>query len=186
MEETKEVQNDNVTYKPEVFQTIHNTFFHHVASAGYPIATGDCLLHYMRSGKKEPQSMTPQSFYTHFQKALCAVNLLDHCYEKEFNNDKAKISFFTHSPRTTSTTTRSMVNVILTQTLSKISTIFSTAIMMLTRQRKTIIPMIIVTIRTHCLGGTTLLSHHVTMPKMQLTLHPPALPKPACLLRPML
>ncbi len=38
--------------------------------------------------------MSPQSFYTRFQKALRAVKLLDHCYEKELDDNEAKIIFF--------------------------------------------------------------------------------------------
>ncbi len=37
--------------------------------------------------------MTPQTFLTCFQKALCAVKLLDCCYEKELDDIKAKILF---------------------------------------------------------------------------------------------
>ncbi len=73
--------------KPDAFQKIRKTFFNHVASAGCPIVAGDFFLHYMRSGKKKPHNMTPQSFYTCFQNALHAVKLLDCCYEKELDND---------------------------------------------------------------------------------------------------
>ncbi len=38
--------------------------------------------------------MTLQSFCTHFQKALSAINFLDYYYEKELDNDKSKIIFF--------------------------------------------------------------------------------------------
>ncbi len=43
--------------------------------------------------------MTPQSFYTRFQKALHDVKLLDCCYEKELDDTKAKIIFFNSFPR---------------------------------------------------------------------------------------
>ncbi len=52
----------------------------------------------MRSGKKT-QKMSPQSFYTHFQKALHAVKLLDNYYEKELDNDEANIIFFYSFPK---------------------------------------------------------------------------------------
>ncbi len=45
-------------------------------------------------GKKKPQSMSPQSFYTRFQKALHAVKLLDRCYEKELDDAEAKSTYF--------------------------------------------------------------------------------------------
>ncbi len=54
MEEKVDVKNDNGTYKPDTLQKICNTFFNHVDSAGWPIAIGDCHLHYMCSGKKKP------------------------------------------------------------------------------------------------------------------------------------
>ncbi len=43
--------------------------------------------------------MSPQSFYTHFQKALRAVKLLDCYYEKELNDNEAKIIFFYAFPK---------------------------------------------------------------------------------------
>ena len=44
--------------------------------------------------------MTPQSFYTCFQKALHAVKMLDRFYEKELDNNEAKIIFFYAFPVT--------------------------------------------------------------------------------------
>ncbi len=55
----------------------------------------------MSSGKKKLMNMSPQSFYTLFQKALCAVKLLDHCCKKELDNDKENILIFIHFPRNT-------------------------------------------------------------------------------------
>ncbi len=51
------------------------------------------------SGKKKPHTTTPQSFYTRFQKALHAVQLLDCHYEKELDDDKTKIIFFYSFPK---------------------------------------------------------------------------------------
>ncbi len=90
----KNLKNDDGLFQPNAFHTICNTFFNYVASTGRPIATGDCLLHYMYSGKKKPHYMTPQSFYTRFQKALFAVKLLGRCCEKELDGTKAKSIFF--------------------------------------------------------------------------------------------
>ncbi len=81
------------------FLKIFDTFFNHVASTGCPVATGNCLLHYMYSGKKKPQNMSLQPFYTHFQNALHAVKLLDHCHEKDLDNNKSKIIFFYSFPK---------------------------------------------------------------------------------------
>ncbi len=81
-------------YQPGAFHKICNSFFNYDASSGRPIATGNCLLHYMRSSKKKNHHMTPQSFYTCFQKTLRAVKLLDCCYEKELDDTKAKTIFF--------------------------------------------------------------------------------------------
>ena len=43
--------------------------------------------------------MTPQSFYTHFQKVFRAVKLLDHYYEEDLDDDEAKIIFFYSFPK---------------------------------------------------------------------------------------
>ncbi len=67
--DNNKLKSDDDTFKPGAFKKIHNSFFNYVASSGRPIAAGDCLLHYLRSGKKKPNTMTPQSFYTRFQKA---------------------------------------------------------------------------------------------------------------------
>ncbi len=88
------LKNDDETYQAGAFLKICNSCFNYVALSGRLIAVDDCLLHYIHSGKKKPHNMTPQSFYTHFQKALCAVNLLDLCYEKELYDAEAKIIFF--------------------------------------------------------------------------------------------
>ncbi len=79
---------------PDAFLKICNTFFNHAASTGCIIDIDNCLLHYMCSGKKKPQNMSPQTFYTCFQKALHAFKLLDCCYERDLDDNKAKILFF--------------------------------------------------------------------------------------------
>ncbi len=43
--------------------------------------------------------ITPQPFYTRFQKAFHAVKLLDCCYERELDDDEAKILFFYSFPK---------------------------------------------------------------------------------------
>ncbi len=63
--------------------------------------------------------MNPQSFYTRFQKALHAVKLMDHCYEKELNNTEAKIIFFILFLKNTSKIMYVTVNTILMTRLSK-------------------------------------------------------------------
>ncbi len=93
------LKNDDEKYQAGAFLKICNSFFDCVASSGRPIAADDCLLHYMCSGKKKPHHMTPQSFYTLFQKALCPVKLLDHCYERELDDTEAKIIFFYSFPK---------------------------------------------------------------------------------------
>ncbi len=37
------------------FHKLCNTFFNNVVSNGHTIAVGDCLLHYMSSGKKKSE-----------------------------------------------------------------------------------------------------------------------------------
>ncbi len=69
--DNSDLKNDNDTFKPGAFKQICNSFFNYVASSGHPIAAGDCLLHYLCSGKKKPNTMT-----------LRAIKLLDHYYEK--------------------------------------------------------------------------------------------------------
>ncbi len=90
--------------------------FNKVASAGRPIAAGDCLRHNMHSVNKKPQSMSHQTLYTHFQNAMHVVKLLDHCYEKELKNAKAKINIFIHPPRNTSRIMCTMVTVFSNKT----------------------------------------------------------------------
>ncbi len=84
---------DNANFPSGSFLKIWNRFFNYLASNGRPIAAGDSLLHYLHSGKKKAYTMSPQSFYTRFQKVLRAVKLLDHCYEKELDDNKAKLVF---------------------------------------------------------------------------------------------
>ncbi len=91
MTKTMYIKNVNGMYQHNAFQKIGNTFFNYVASDGCPVAAGNCILHYMHSGNKKPKSRSPQTFLTCFQKALHAVKLLDYCYKKEHENNKAKI-----------------------------------------------------------------------------------------------
>ena len=84
---------DDINYPKGAFLDIRNKFFNFLASDGRPIAAGDALLHYLRSGKKKASHVSPQSFYTRFQKALRAVKVLDRHYEKELDDDEAKIIF---------------------------------------------------------------------------------------------
>ncbi len=86
MEETTNTKNNDKMYKPDTFHKICNTCFNHVASAGHPVAAGDCLLHYLCSEKKKLINISPKTFYTQFQKVIHAVQRLDCCYEKELNN----------------------------------------------------------------------------------------------------
>ncbi len=99
MNEIPNIKNDDGTYKSDAFHKICNTFFNHIASAGCPVVAGDCLLHYMHSGKKKPATMSHQSFLTCFEKELHAMKLLDCCYEKERHNEDAKILFFYSFPK---------------------------------------------------------------------------------------
>ncbi len=43
--------------------------------------------------------MKPQVFLTHFQKVLRAIKLLNHCYEKDLDDEEAKVLFFYPSLR---------------------------------------------------------------------------------------
>ncbi len=60
---TTNFKNDNGSYTEEVFQNIHNTLFNFMASNGFLVDTGNCLLNYMHGGKKKPYHMTPQYSY---------------------------------------------------------------------------------------------------------------------------
>ncbi len=93
MKDTHDIKNKDGAYKPDAFQKFEIPFLTMwpLASNGCLVAAGDCLLHYMHSGKKKHEKMSPQAFLICFQKALRAVKLLDHCYEKELDNDKAKV-----------------------------------------------------------------------------------------------
>ncbi len=99
MEEMPNIKNDDEAYKPNAFLKNCSTFLNHVASTGCPATTGDCLLHYLHSEKKKPQAMFPQTFYTHFLKALHAIELFNDCYNKDLDDNKAKILFFILFPR---------------------------------------------------------------------------------------
>ncbi len=81
-------------YPSDTVQKVCNTALHYVASNGRPVDTGNCILCYMRHGKKKCQGISPQIFLTCFQKVLYAVKLLDHCYKNELDNNEAKILFF--------------------------------------------------------------------------------------------
>ncbi len=109
--------------------------------------------------------MTPHSFYTRFSKVLYAVKLLDYCYEEEldvffYSFPKEHIQDYVyHDKRDFYTDTPKDVKN------------FSRATIMLTCQRKTVIPMIVITVWVNCLIRIMMLSSHVTTPKMQLTLY---------------
>ncbi len=126
-------------YQTNAFHKICNIFFNYVASAGWPIAAGNCLLHYMHSGKKKPHNMTPQSFYIRSQKALHAIKLLDCYYEKEVDNDNAKNIFFYSFSKGTSRIMCATVSQILMTKPSKTSRTSTRAITMLTLQKRLII-----------------------------------------------
>ncbi len=98
-EETQDIKSDDGTYKPEAFHKFCNTFFNNVASAERPVVAGNCLLHYMHSGKKKPQSMSPQTFYTGFQKAMHAAKQLDCCYFLDLDKDETKILIIYSFPK---------------------------------------------------------------------------------------
>ncbi len=121
--------------------------------------------------------MTPQSFCTRFQKALCAVKLLDHHYEKAMDNEEAKVIFFTPSQRNTSRTMCTIVNTTSTRIPSRISRISSKATMMLTHPKRTIVKIVEVT-SANLLVKTVSLSLLVKMAicKIQLPLGPLAAP----------
>ncbi len=72
---------------------------------------------------RKTHHMTPQSFYTRFQKAFRAVKILDHCYEKELDDTEAKIIFFILFLKNTSKIMSVTVNTSLMTRLSKISRI---------------------------------------------------------------
>ncbi len=59
--------------------------------------------------------MSPQRYPAHLQKAIHDVQLLDHCYKKELDNNKAKDSFFTLSLKIISMIMFTIQMVIMTQ-----------------------------------------------------------------------
>ncbi len=83
----KKIWNTHTQYLPKIC----NTLFNHIVSAECPVSAGDFRDQYIYSGKKKPKSMSPQTFLICFQKALCTVKILDHCYEKELYNNEAKV-----------------------------------------------------------------------------------------------
>ncbi len=127
---------DDANFLSGVFLKIWNRFFNYLASTGCPIAAGDILLHYLRSGKKKPFDMSPQSFYTRFQKVLHAVKLLDRCYEKELDNKEAKIIFSMPFLRSKSRITCAMDSATLIKKLLKTSRISFKVILTLLHPRK--------------------------------------------------
>ncbi len=89
----KKYKNDKRTYKPDSFQLVQNTFFWIQASNECHVATGNCHPHYMDSGKKKPQTMSPQHFLTHFQKVLCNPNFWIVAMKKNLTTTKPIFSF---------------------------------------------------------------------------------------------
>ncbi len=65
--------------------------------------------------------MSPQTFDTSFQIVMHTVKLLDCCYEKELDNEKAKIIFFIHPQKNTSNIMYIMIVLFLIKTLWKTS-----------------------------------------------------------------
>ncbi len=143
MNKTPIIKNDDGLYKSGAFPQNLQQLFNHVASAGRHVATGGCLLHYMRRGKKKPATMSLQSFFTCIKKALHAVKLLDCCYEKELDNEEAKILFFYSFPKDhiqdyVYLSQRSFDN----DTLKDLKNFFQGHATMLTCPRKTIIKIV--------------------------------------------
>ncbi len=54
---------------------------------------------FLHSDKEKSEIISPQAFLACFQKALWAVWLLDHYFEKELVNVKDKVSFFYSFPK---------------------------------------------------------------------------------------
>ncbi len=142
-----------------------------VESARHPIATGNCLLHHMCSGKKKSQHMSLQTFCSCFQEAMCAVKILDHCHEKNLDDNKNKILFFIYSPRNTFKIMCIMVIVISIQKLWNTSRMFSKAIMMLICSRRPIDHTNNIMIKAKPLVEMALLSLFMTITIHHL--HPP-------------
>ncbi len=117
--------------------------------------------------------MSPQTFYTQFQKEICVFKLLDHWYEKHLDDNLS----FILSPRNTFKITCIMVIVILIPRLWKTS-IFSKAIMMLIHPRRLIGMTTSVTIKDKPLINITLLPPLVMMMTQHLhqPLHLPIFP----------
>ena len=96
--EKTDINDENGRQYPDAFKRIRNTFFNYVAAGGRDVAAGDMMLHFMRSNKKKPATMSPQKFLTRFEKAMRAAKLLDRKYEKEMDDVEAKILFFYSFP----------------------------------------------------------------------------------------
>ncbi len=118
MKDTPDIKSDKGMYKPDAFQKICNTVFNFWSSNEHHVAAGDCLLHYMRNGKKRSERMTPQAFLTCFQKAL------------RVENDTAKVLLFHSFPEEHINDTFIMVAVTLIPRPWKTSRIYSKAIIM--------------------------------------------------------
>ncbi len=85
MTDTKDIKNDDGTYKPNAFRKIATPFSSTwlPMDALLPVAAGNYLLHYMHSGKKNNKERPYKPFL-----------LLDCCDEKELDNEEAKVLFF--------------------------------------------------------------------------------------------
>ncbi len=59
MVETKNYKELNGKPKPNTSKWFATPFLNYVASNGYPITTGNCLLHYMHRGKKKSHGISP-------------------------------------------------------------------------------------------------------------------------------
>ncbi len=100
MDVTTNLKNDDGTYKDNPFQKVCNTFFNFVTPKGCLLAAGNCLLHYMDDDKNNYHHISPQHFLLSFPESVCAIGLVNSCYNKELNNTKARIFFFYSCPQT--------------------------------------------------------------------------------------
>ncbi len=100
MEEMEDTKSDNETYKPDAFQKIHNTFFNHVASTGCPVSTGNCLFHYICSGKKNLRTWPLNPFTPTSRKHCMLSNSWVFIMKKNSMTTKPVSSSFIHSQGT--------------------------------------------------------------------------------------
>ncbi len=90
----QDLKNDDGAYKPNALHRIHDSYFDEDASARYPIAAGNFLLHYMCSGKKNLKPCLLKPFTPASRKLCRQLNSLTIVMKKKLMMTKPRSSSY--------------------------------------------------------------------------------------------